>query len=76
MVQLGSDQSIQHHRSYHSTKTKSSQHKWEVVRVMRYDVHETDQIPRTQSIYSIFCFITIALYHLHFLYRLLQLGVD
>jgi hypothetical protein len=73
MVRLGSDKSIQHHRSNHSTKTKSSQHKWEVVRVMRYDVHDTDQIPRTSIYLQYFPLITIALYRLHFLYRLFAL---
>src|SRR6266850_540054 len=32
-LQLGGDQSVQHHRSDHTTKAESSQHKREVVRM-------------------------------------------
>ena len=53
IVRVGSDQSIQHHRSHHPTKTKSSQLEWEMVRVMRYDVYYTNQIPRTRFIYRL-----------------------
>lgn len=54
----GSDQSIQHYRTHHSTKSEGGQFEWEVVRVMRittydYDVHDIDQIPRT--LFMIYC---------------------
>jgi hypothetical protein len=56
---LGSDQTIQHYRTHHSTKSESGQLEWEVVRVMRittlYDVHDTAQIPRTLSMIYCFC---------------------
>jgi hypothetical protein len=58
-VCLGSDQNIQHFRTHHSTKTESGQLEWEVVWVnggpLPYDVHDTDQIPRTLSMIYCFC---------------------
>ncbi len=72
MVWIGSDQNIQHLRSHRSTKTKSGQLEWEMVRVMlatlSYDVDDSkDQIPVQYSIYLLLLLVLlhpIIVYHL------------